>query len=76
MKNGDQPLTKKDLEESFKEFQEVIVGGMNQMLTNLINHIDKRFVGVDERFDHLEEKLDNYSKDHEARISALEKQQA
>ncbi len=83
MNSDDQPLTKKDFDKTIKVFQndfdknikalqETLVGGMNQILTTLIDHMDKRFGDVDERFDRIEHKFDNVTDGLTERVSKLE----
>ncbi len=74
MNSDNQPLAKKDFDESINKLQKTLVGGMNQILTTLIDHMDKRFEQVDDSFNRLEGKVDNVTDDHEVRISKLEKQ--
>lgn len=69
--NG-RPLTKNDFDKSIVSLQKTLVGGMNQMLTTIIDHMDKRFEEVDNRFDRLELKIVNTSDDHAVRITKLE----
>lgn len=72
MNDDNQPLTKKDFEETIGKLQETLVGGMNQMLEKLIRHMD----GVVDHLDPVDLKLDNSTDDLTQRLAKLEKQQA
>ena len=74
MNIDDKPATRADVKqvvtESVTELQEVLVGGMNQMLETLIRHID----GVDSHLSRVEQKLENTTDDLTQRVAKLEKQ--
>ena len=77
MNSDDQTLSKKDFDKSIKELHETLVGGMNQMLETLINHIDKVEGNLSNQIQNLsvgDDKTLDTVQQHQIRITKLEKQ--
>lgn len=67
-----QPATKKDVEDIVIK---VVRSSTSEILSAVGDQLHTMNEQIDDRFDRLDQKVDNVTDDHEVRISTLEKQQ-